>query len=305
MGRHALSHPEGRIERQRPPAHDLWQSNLFTGALAFRLEIPREQYVSPATGRLGLVGDEPDDIVAQRAATRAGVPVLPGSGIKGAVRTLYELLSFSCDPFARGGAERCTPQACCDACSLFGLLGYSGRLSFTDAVPPEPGAVQVEVQKVPVPWTPDPSKTPGDFRLYDLQEATFLPPGRKTAQKQPKELAREVYHGAFATRMTFTNVTAEELGRLLLAMGLGTDRNTRFLLRLGGVKYDGKGGVKVAPEKLALAKPRPQIAEGEACGIECADWIGIAGRSPWAATFWPKLEQLAAILRPPSGSGGA
>jgi hypothetical protein len=297
MGRHALSRPEGKIERHRPPPHDAWERGLFTGLLSLRLEVPPEQYVSPATGRLGLVQEGSGEIVAQRAATCAGTPVLPGSGIKGAVRTLYELLSFSCDPFARGGQDgRCGQEACCDACSLFGALGHAGRLSFTDAVPTGPAAVKVEVQKVPVPWTPDPSKTHGEFRLYDLKEAMFLEPGRKIVRRQPKELSREVYLGSFETRMSFANLQPEELGRILLAMGLGTDRQTRFPLRLGGIKYDGKGGVKVMPRTLRLVRPAALSAEDQACAEECVRWIGAARNSPWAETFWPRLEQLAAIL---------
>lgn len=293
MTARALSRPAGAIQRRSPPPHDAWQSDLCTGVLSLRLEIPAGQYVSPATGRLGLVTSGSDQVVAQRAATSAGVFVVPGSGIKGAVRTLYELLSFSCDPFTRAG---CTAQSCCDACALFGHLGYSGRLGFGDAAPAEAGKVRVEVQKVPVPWKPDPSKTPGDFRLYDLQEATFFEKGRPTPQPRPRDLSREVYLGAFDTRMTFSNLEPQELGRVLLAMGIGTDRATRFWLRLGGVKYDGKGAVKVVPYNLRLVKPRPRTYEDEACGEEYVKWIGAARASEWATIFWPKLEELAAIL---------
>ncbi|MDP9119879.1 MAG: RAMP superfamily CRISPR-associated protein [Acidobacteriota bacterium] len=299
MARHALSRPPGPVERHTPPPHDVWLSELFTGALSLHLEIPANQYVSPATGRLGLVSDGSSKVVAQRAATRAGTPVLPGSGIKGAVRTLYELLSFSCDPFAHSRpGQRCTPQACCDACSLFGLLGYNGRVSFSDAVPATPTSVLIQVQRVPIPWTPDPGKTRGDFRLYDLAEATALDPGRRTVQKQAKDLSRQVYLGIFETRMIFVNLQPQELGRILLAMGLGTDRSTRFLLRLGGVKYDGKGAVKVVPRQLRLVKPTPRTFDAEACGEQYVKWIGAARASLWAETFWPKLEQLSTLLYP-------
>jgi hypothetical protein len=298
MARHGLSRPAGPIERHAPPAHDVWRRDLFTGTLGLRLVIAPGQYVSPGTGRLALTGggEGGGEIVAQQAATARGLPVLPGSGIKGAVRTLYELLSFSCDPFDREG-ERCLPAACCDACSLFGLFNHSGRLSFADAVAAEPEGGRVEVQMVPVPWTPNAGKTPGEFRLYDLAEAALPGAGRPAEEKQPKELARQVYLGTFETRMAFTNLEPAELGRVLLAMGVGTDRTTRFSLRLGGVKYDGKGAVKVVPHHLRLVKPSQMVAHGlEACGEEYVRWIGAARDSPWAATFWAPLERLAAVL---------
>jgi RAMP superfamily len=295
VARRALSRPEGPVARHTPPPHDAWRRDLWTGELRLRLETRPGQYVSPGSGRLGLVRVGSEDVVVQRAATFAGAPVIPGSGIKGAVRTLYELLSFSCNPLA---GSACRPQDCCDACAVFGVLGYAGRLGFTDARPQPPNAARVEVQKVPIPWTPDASKTAGDFRLYDLEEATTFEKGRRTPQPAPKKLSREVFVGAFETRMTFWNLESQELGRLLLAMGVGADEATRFPLRLGGVKYDGKGTVSVSPHRLRLARPEARDHEGEAYGAEQARWIEAARSSPWAGPFWPKLLELAAILRP-------
>jgi RAMP superfamily len=306
MGRRSLERPAGAVERRTPPAHDRWQGHLATGMLTLRLTVPAEppeQYVSPSTGRLGLIGDGAAEVVALRTARRGGVPVVPGSGIKGAVRTLYELLSFSCDPLARAGAgagsaDRCSPQSCCDACSVFGTLGYNGRVGFGDAVPAGPSAVAVTVEKVSVPWTPDASKTHGDFRLYDLEEARLVAPGRATAERRPKELAREVYRGAFDTRMTFANLEEQELGRLLLAMGMGSGGQARFYLRLGGVKYDGKGAAGVTAREVRLAWPRRAMLLGEEAEAQCATWIAAARASRWDDTFWPKLEELAAVLGP-------
>jgi hypothetical protein len=221
--------------------------------------------------------------------------VIPGSGIKGAVRTVFELLSFSCNPFDAG--DRCTRASCCAACSLFGLLGWNGRVSFSDAVPARPGSVQVRVEKVPIPWQPDGSKTDGDFRVYDLEEARMLDPDRRVWTKRPKELAREVFTGDLETRMTFWNATAEELGQLLLSMGLGPDEGSRFLLRLGGVKYDGKGGVQATPREIRLTAPRRAVLEAGECEERCTRWVRMARESEWGNRFWPKLEDLAGTLQ--------
>jgi RAMP superfamily len=293
MSRHALSRPAGGIRRRSPRPHDRWDPGLLTGTLWLRLETLAGQYVSPGTGRLALTTSAGgEEIVAQEAARAAGTPVLPGSGIKGAVRTLFEMLSFSCDPLS--WQDRCRPDSCCDACAVFGLMSYSGNLSFGDATPA--GAVRVEVQKIPMPWKPDPEKTPGQFRLYDLREATFLGKGRKTPEPQEKVLAREVFTGTFESRVSFSNLTAEEMGRVLLAMGLAPDLSMRFPLRLGGVKYDGKGAVEVRPRKLALGAGERTVVEDEACRAECARWIAAARSSPWASEFGTKLDELAGIL---------
>jgi hypothetical protein len=231
--------------------------------------------------------------------------VLPGSGLKGAVRTVFELLSFSCDPLAQG---HCRPDVCCEACSLFGLLGWSGRVSFGDAVPV--GAVEVATAKVPVPWKPDAASTKGEFRFYDFDDARE--PAREPASGprdrrpgtarpvRPKVLVREVFRGEFETRMTFWNLTAVELGRLLLSLGVGSDSGSdpsvRFLLRVGGAKYDGKGAVAVTPSRFLLRHPARESVEAEACRARAAPWITAARESAWGLTFWPTLQALAAVL---------
>jgi len=293
MARHGVSRPQGPIERQPPPVHDQWDKALFTGSLSFTLATLPGRFLSPGTGRLGVADAGTEEIAAQQVARRAGTPVIPGSGIKGAVRTLYELLTFSCDPFSKG----CTTQECCAACSLFGLAGWSGRVSFGDAEPAHAGAVRVEVRKVPTPWKPNPAKTGGDFRVYDQREATMLDQGRNIWLPRLKELAREVLTGELRTRMTFWNATSDELGRLLLAMGLGPDDSVRFDLRLGGVKYDGQGGVRVTPEEIRLATPRALTLRGIDCKERCERWVRHAQQSAWSTTFWPVLEELADALQ--------
>jgi hypothetical protein len=304
VARHGLTRPEGAIRYQEPPPHDRWSEGLLTGSLRLRIEIPEGQFVTPSTGRLTLTSKGGVDVVAQEVARAAGTPVIPGSGIKGAVRTLYELLSFSCDPFAWNDPERrrtlgtrCVPRACCDACSLFGVLGRSGRVGFDDAKPAKPDAVRVEVREVPTPWTPQ--KPEGDVSLYDFKEATLFDRDRKVHVVRTKELSREVFLGTFETRMMFWNVEREELGRLLLSMGIGADDATKFFLRLGGVKYDGKGAVSVRPLALALASPSRTTMEGERCTEEAKGWIEAARASSWAAPFWPKLTEVAELLRMP------
>jgi CRISPR/Cas system CSM-associated protein Csm3 (group 7 of RAMP superfamily) len=296
VARHGLSRPEGNVHRERPPDqfnHDRWRKTLLTGRLTLTLEIPEGQFVSPSTGRLTLTSKDKIEVVAQEVARAAGTPVIPGSGIKGAVRNLYELLSFSCDPFARH--DRCKANFCCDACSLFGLLSRTGRVGFDDAKPAEAQSVRVEVRDIPTPWTPQ--KPAGDVSLYDFQEAKQFDRDRKVFVKSPKDLSREVFTGTFETSMTFWNVTQEELGRLLLSMGISADDATGFFLRLGGVKYDGKGAVKVRPRLLTLASPARKSMKDIPLQQEVAGWLETARTSTWAGAFWPKLEEVAKLLR--------
>jgi hypothetical protein len=269
--------------------HDCWLSDRLTGALELRCETLQDRFVSPGTGRLALSGAGENE-VAERAARSHDRPVLPGSGVKGAVRTLYELLSFSCNPFDfRLG---CKGSRLCDACSLFGARGHLGRISFSDAVADE--AAKVFVRKLPLGHEADGSKTPGDFRLYDL--APDSPPGTGGAPR--KTHSREVFTGCFRSRLAFTNVSPEEFGRLLLCLGFdGGEGIPGLPLRLGGVKYDGQGAVSISAESLAVRAPRREDLKGDACAARLATWIAKALASPWAASFRPTYDQLSATLR--------
>lgn len=292
MANHALSRPEGEIVRQAPVPHDRWDSDRLTGSLLLHLSTPEGQFVSPGTGRLALRRDAKDEVVAQQAERMAETPVIPGSGIKGAVRTIFEILSFSCNPFS----TRCRKDACCEACSLFGLLGWSGRASFGDAVPLTSDSVRTRVEKVPIPWLPHEEKTQGGFRVYDLREDRMLDRERRVWVARPKELSREVYSGQFQTRLTFWNITRIEFGRLLICMGLGGDDATRFPLRLGGVKYDGKGAAQVSLHRLQLITPRREtLTEAYLQRLE-RECIAEAKQSEWATKFWEELVKLASTL---------
>jgi hypothetical protein len=270
--------------------HDCWLPKRLTGILTLRFKTIEDRFVSPGTGRLALSGPESREVVAERAARSHDRPVLPGSGIKGAVRTLYELLSFSCNPFDfRTG---CKGAHLCDACSLFGARGHLGRISFSDAVPD--GPVSVSVRQLPMGHEAHGERTPGDFRLYNL--APDSPGGVGGAPR--KTYSREVFTGAFRASLAFTNVSPEELGRLFLCLGFGKGEEAPgFPLRLGGVKYDGQGAMSITAESLTLRAPRREGLDRDACAARIAVWITGALDSPWAASFRPTYDQLSAMLR--------
>ena len=292
MAPHGLSRRTGPLVQKLPPLLDRWDPERLTGSLALRLTTLPGRFVSPGTGRLALLAAGGAEVAAQAAARCGGSLVIPGSGIKGAVRTLFEALSSACDPFSR----RCSVDDCCQACAIFGFAGWGGRAGFKDALPVEEGSVTAEVRRVPIPHEPHAEKTGGDFRLYDLDEATQKEKGRDVERPRLKELAREVYAGRFATTLTFWNLWPDELGRLLLAMGLGADEATRFPLRLGGVKYDGQGAVTVEPLAADIAAPRRERLDEATCRARCTAWIAAATASDWYRDFAPQLSKLAHLL---------
>jgi hypothetical protein len=199
--------------------------------------------------------------------------VLPGTGIKGAVRTVYEMITGSCDPFDRDSA--CRPTRCCDACRVFGRLGYLGRAGFGDAVAEHERAVTASIERVPVPHPPHGT---ANLRCYDLASSAH-----------PRLQPRQVYRGSFAGALSFRALTAGELGRLLLCLGLGPEPEARFALRLGGVRYDGQGAVRAEPLSLRLATGAlgRETPGPEATAARCTAWAAASFAAlPPPAAAW-------------------
>lgn len=301
MARHGVfrpSNPDGELFGL--VEHDHWDPKRITGILDVEFETVEGQWVSPGTGRLGLALREGQETVAQRASRREDSPIVPGSSIKGAVRTVFELLTSSCDPMAK---SRCKSKLLCPACTVFGSLGYRGRVSFDDAVPITDSSVEVAVAWTPVPHGPNREKTEGDFRLYDLR------PWEPEAGQPPppgglRPLEREVFSGRFVTRLRFHNLTRQSLGALMICMGCSTESWQRFPLRLGGVKYDGKGAVRTQPVRTRLVAPDRKYLGGDSLRQTIEEWVRVSNGRPWASRCKATLVELCQVLNSESKKEG-
>jgi CRISPR/Cas system CSM-associated protein Csm3 (group 7 of RAMP superfamily) len=151
--------PLGRLKRE-------WLDRRRLGAglwLRLKLRFTLQQPVAVGTGVIGTVAGRP----VRLAVDTTGQPVVPGTSLKGAMRSIYEAITHSCvwngqtaykenpeklpralqprgyprDVIVRierpppSLAARCDPKALalCPACGLFGALGYRGRVGFQDA----------------------------------------------------------------------------------------------------------------------------------------------------------------------------
>ena len=172
--------------------------------------------------------------------------IIPGSSLKGTVRSLFEAMTFSCmatagsrpprrapgDDLVRCGTGRAARNSFCPACRVFGGLGYMGRVFFDQAE--TAGQVEGEVIEAPQPWTPEIGKghlrsrkvyTPGPSSYDAVEPIECLP--------ADTQLRFDLH---------FRNLTDVELGLLLLALGQGPDR---FALKIGARKAHDFGDVAV------------------------------------------------------------
>lgn len=170
--------PDRVLVRERTAAvHD----RRVRGTLSGRLEVTlvTEQPVHVGSGYKGLV----DGKAVRRGALVGGVPGVPGSSLKGVVRSRYEAITRSCIPggakanwkvrsrtFGLDGAPArltmsvrdkevfCAQEyprdlMLCPACALWGRMSFRSRVSVTDFV--SLGVNPFEISKMPKQFGPN------------------------------------------------------------------------------------------------------------------------------------------------------
>lgn len=204
------------------------------------------------------------------------VPVIPGSGLKGVVRSLAEALLGGGSPF--DDAEVATSAVGC----LFGYVdrdAYAGRVAFEDALPDEGAADRVGITRLPVAFPPRVSR---GRRIYG-------PPRQLGPATVPYEVTAAGVR--FRTQLHFVNLTEPELGLVLLCLGIdGT-----FEIRVGGGKFAGLGRVRVevggARKRQSYREPRAERLDASQAGTWATALLSTPLLSPSAT------EQLAIIRR--------
>lgn len=183
--------------------------------------------------------DQPD--VWHTFYRRCGQICVPGTSLKGSVRSIVEAITNSCISQAANAENvptthrRCPEDAkqVCFCCSLFGRTGWRGRVHFADALPE--GMPQLEVVKISELWGP---------RKYEgrkFYSGTRVQRLRDKVPARNHRFVEAVLKGTkFRTSIFFENVAEEELG--VVFHGLGWDVNANGQLvsammpKVGGAK---------------------------------------------------------------------
>jgi CRISPR/Cas system CSM-associated protein Csm3 (group 7 of RAMP superfamily) len=169
-------------DRREIVPHNRIDCHRLTGRLVLELEVITPLHIGSGSYRLI------DGQLVQAFLRRGETPVIPGSSLKGAVRSLAEAASRSCLPqppgkncsrlqnaFPHGSRTPCSAKAACITCRLFGFVqgkkGYRGRVVFGEFTPC--GEAKLAVEKLPAleqPFRDYPRKPEnrgcGNERLY-------------------------------------------------------------------------------------------------------------------------------------------
>jgi len=255
--------PKERPYREQGAGQDKLNPRLLSGTLELTLHTLTPVHVGSGYSDFIKAGNQ-----EYLAALQASKPVreadavrrrylIPGSSIKGAVRSIVEAITRSCIRITQGRHRPYIPQGyggcmsvndLCIACRLFGAQDYQGHVSFEDAVAPKGSLVLLGT---PLLWTPARGGHGLPPRYLERDRAKgrkFYRHARPPSGVDPRACIKS---GAeLPLRIHFLNLSEAELGILLTALGLHPDHP--FPIKLGGGKPVGLGSVQIILNRVTL-----------------------------------------------------
>ncbi len=281
--------PFGKIAVTRGKAqndlvgHDKFKHHGYTGKMTCRLTALTPIHIGSGIYELG------NDSPVRGLITSNGEVVVPGTSLKGAIRSISEAISDSCLRIVReeikrslaiGQSRPCDEiksrhresarpkrnEKLCVSCSIFGGLGYQGRVSFTDARLVSGGTAIHQIQS---PYPPRDSA-----RFYKDAQRRFN--GRKfyhhgepvaSQRGEPYQVITVDSELEFTTQ--FESLAAEEFCLLLVAMGVLDD----IVIKIGGGKQAMLGSVEIMPTHLELRYPRRSFVDFSEAEEGCTEEV--------------------------------
>ena len=255
--------PKERPYREKGAGQDKLDARLLSGTLELTLRTLTPVHVGLGYSDFVTAGNQ-----EYLAALQASKPVreadavrrrylIPGSSLKGAVRSIVEAITRSCIRITQGKHRPYIPQGyggcmsvddLCIACRLFGAQDYQGHVSFEDAVAPKGSLVLLGT---PLLWTPargGRGLPPRYLQGNQARGRKFYRHARPPSGVDPRACIKS---GAeLPLRIHFLNLSEAELGILLTALGQHPDH--RFPIKLGGGKPVGLGSVQIILNRVTL-----------------------------------------------------
>lgn len=257
--------PPLAVKRSPPVGHATLHPKRLSGTIEVRLTACTPLQVASGTLELhqGMITLAMSSVASRDRQGRVrSNPVLPGSSLKGALRTLVEIISPAC--FAVVGRvtrqhmpahlKACsTTESLCPACQLFGMAGeqnqgYQGQVRCTDATVIKGNLIRVNTPRL---WAPARGgMLPMRYRSKDgsVGGRKLYYPSRPAQGNEARMMLAA--NAELATTIHFINCSESDLGLLLAALGQHPD--VPLLMRIGAAKPVGYGSVRVHLHALTL-----------------------------------------------------
>ncbi|MFE4108372.1 RAMP superfamily CRISPR-associated protein [Almyronema epifaneia] len=252
--------PAKGVDRQFPAGQNRFRKDLVSGKLYLTLTAQTSTFVASGIVAMGRDVNFKVDLI-KTAVHHKNTLIIPGSSLKGVIRSTYEALTRSCLCKTKARREELPPGygeckikkdqvEVCPACRVFGAMGWQGLVSFADVVGQKASTSIGFMPSLYRPRTENPmyqnnGRVAG--RKFYHHAVKAIDAGEQRGI--PVQQAAEAY--VFKTALQFKNLTEAELGTLFVI--LGQDSDYPIALKVGGGKPVGMGTLVATVE--ALEKP--------------------------------------------------
>lgn len=211
-----------------------------------------------------------DEQFIKQTLMENGRPIIPGSGLKGAVRHICRAVSKSCVPQESWKSQK-TNRVCkisipddtklqckseknpkqdsaCIVCDMFGKMGWSGKVFFSDLIAEngKTGRFRAAQQFAP---HPDAEKYLDEYGYHAYK---FYRTVIDEVTKPQNDMLRAVVpKTVFTGEITYRNLDKKELGLLLFGLG----QSGKMSLKLGGYRNEGFGTVNITLTSDQISDP--------------------------------------------------
>ena len=295
-----------RVDRKHPVGHDKYDGECTTGQIQGTIEA-----LSPIHIGSGVIDLGQDVELIKTAVRTSGTVVIPGSSLKGAIRSVVEAISESCVCKVSGRIRRAVPrnftecrqkERVCIACRIFGAMGFQGNIAIQDA-PQTEGKIVTE--RVPELYAPRHQRG-----MRDIPGRKFYMHGQVASGETPVEACEVGSKFRFVVQVD--NLTQAEWGLLFTALGHHPDHP--FKLKIGGAKPVCFGSIDFQLEKIQVEEQTRDRyldwdlqQEAEKTGEQLEMWkrecITQATQATNSLIQQNLLMELAQILRYPNDRG--
>ncbi|MBE9077433.1 CRISPR-associated protein [Romeria aff. gracilis LEGE 07310] len=255
--------------------HDKFDKKSVNGKLFLTLNVQTSTFVS--TGLTVLSSDISDKNFDEVSLIKTSIQkgnklVIPGSSLKGTIRSAYEAVTRSClcktkayrDQTPRNYSEckiKDNKKSVCPACQVFGAMGWQGLISFSDAVGHEDSNA---IKFIPMLYQPDPECENYYQQNGNIKGRKFYYHAKEVTRTGGKGVEAQVAAKKYVLKATlqFRNISQAQLGTLLIVLGQDSklfaqnpdfhDQNPKpcIALKVGGGKPIGLGSMTAEVEAL-------------------------------------------------------
>ncbi|NJN32570.1 MAG: CRISPR-associated protein [Synechococcales cyanobacterium RM1_1_8] len=311
--------PKQSPKLEHPAGHDRYKADHLHGSLELSLTVGTTLHVSTGVIATGKDIDKSGIPLVKTMMVEQKKLVIPGSSLKGVVRSAYEAITNSTLGADTKESKKLVDEEryqckkkdkdfkrpwLCPASQVFGAMDWQGLLQFSDATGT---SSNFKVDFMPSLYQPRP-------KCSEYVNEKGRAAGRKFYYHAVEAINRAKYgvdaqqagrHYQFTTALNFPNLTPAQLGTVLIV--LGQDSDYPMALKVGGGKPIGMGTMTVTVASLNLMgsnfdryrsyAAEPEQYSGEQLITQIQPWLAAAHRELIESA---QLADLAEVLKYPT-----